>query len=412
MKKLVLKSTVLFSLFFIPFSLQAASPQTWDLTIDEIIFNPDHTGAMDLAPLSGGNAVLAFYDLIGRQGRFVFYDDQGIPAGQEHVFMNNVVTQISVTALLNGNFLIAYGNDEGGKFIIYDNQGALVRAATIFKDARVNSINAMTFSNGRVLIAYRDDSDYDGKFVIYDADGNLECSETTYYTGTSGGIHTTALLNGNALIAYWDGPGDQGEFVICTSSGEIVTPSTAFCNEDIAGPYAVTLANDNILITYSTRTYPYQGHFVILDENGNILEGPVNLGLSASTDRIAPTVLSTGDVLVSYRRGDAGDNSGSFIILDEEGNLLRDRTPFYIGVVNNRYPVTLASGNVLIPFTEGGTPWYGKLACIHNPADNPWDLDGDHDVDGSDLILFSSGLNDVYSLPDIELFSLQMGYAR
>lgn len=388
-----------------------ANVATWDVSIDEVTFKSGWIDSFAAAELDNGNCVIVYEDSDDDRGKFVVYDEHGIEVLSETVFDYGRVHDLSVTGLVGGVFFIAYEQDSNGKFTICDDHGN-IGAETVFKASRTGLITTAALTGGNVLIAYRDDSDYKGKYVIYDADGDLVSGETTYFNGSSGGISATALLNGNALISYWDGSGDRGAFVICDSTGNIVKTPAAFAFDDIGGPHATTLTNGNVFISYSKGAYPYSGYYVILDQDGNEVTGETGLDLSGSVDRIGAAVMSNHDIFVSYRRGDGSDNSGNFIVLDPEGNTVRERTVFYNGVLNNIAPVSLSGGNIMVPFWEGGEPWFGKFAYIYDPAVNPADLDRDGDVDGYDLGILCSGYGTEYNADNLQALAAQLSYAR
>jgi hypothetical protein len=390
----------------------SAGLDTWDVTIDEITFKSGRSSFIQSAELTNGNVVIAYKDPDDQRGKFVIYNSDGIEILGETTFSWESVDDVSVTGLNNGNFLIAYEKNSTTttcNFVIFNASGHQIGGETFIKNGNTAWIRLATLTNGNVIILYRDYPDMDGKFVIYDTNEDLIGSETVYYAGSVGSVSVTSLLNGNALIAYWDGPGDAGAFVISDTNGYIVKSATVFSSEKIGGPHATTLANGNVFISYGKGPYPYTGHFVILDVDGNTVRSEMDLNLSGSVDEITSTVLSNDDILLAYRRGEGSDNSGNFIILDPDGNLSRERTIFYDGVINNNSPLTLSNGNVMVPFGEGGTPRFSKFAYIFNPVLNPSDLDGDGDVDGEDLSILVQGLSTTYDLEDIQGFAQQFG---
>ncbi len=364
---------------------------SWPLSIDEIIFSQGMVNSFDLASLSGGQAVLAFGDNADRRGKFAVYGGDGVALVGETPFAIGHVDNISVSGLVNGNFLIAYTRDGAGRFVIYSHQGVRVKSEAMFKASGLGMLDTSVLENGNMIAVYRDNRDYCGKYIIFDINGETICDETLFHPGMIGSVSVTPLLNGNAMITYWDGPGDRGAFVICDGTGNRVTGPAAFIPKDIGGPHALTLADGNVMVTYTDRTYPYSGYFIILDPNGSVIRDETGLDLSGSVDRIGSTLVSNHGVLVSFRQARGPDNCGAFIIMDPAGGQVRERTLFYSGVINNRPPVTLSNENVMVPFWEGASPWFGKISHIMDPGRNPWDLDRDGDVDGEDLFLLLQG---------------------
>lgn len=72
----------------------------------------------------------------------------------------------------------------------------------------------------------------------------------------------------------------------------------------------------------------------------------------------------------------------------------------------------MGNRDVLVPFSQGAAPGYGRIACIQNPGLNPADLDQDRDVDGIDLALLTIGDPFKYHLQDLHNAASYLGFVK
>ena len=420
--------------------------QNGNLVKDETVFNDGDTIYISTTTLSSGNVLIAYSNYSNNNyGTFVIYDQDGNLVKDETVFNNGQTDDISTTTLSNGNVLIAYrdnGNSNYGTFVIYDQNGNLVKDETVFNGGNTDYITNTTLSNGNMLIAYSDYSNNNyGTFVIYDQDGNLVKDETVFNDGDTIYISTITLSNDNVLIAYQDhSNSDYGTFTITdniytvtlssndyqklyqlpnllltdnrndrykelslqytnrvndnkftyktvydlddsktydlyfngeyfeavniekaedTSNDVVYGQGGVFNSGSIYDISTTTLQNGNVLIAYRDVDNNYYGTFVIYDQDGNLVKDETVFN-SANTQYISTIILSNGNVLIAYR--DIVNNYyGTFVIYDPNGNLVKDKTVFNSGGTEFISTITLSNNNILIAYQDDGNSGNGTF---------------------------------------------------
>ena len=120
-----------------------------------------------------------------------------------------------------------------------------------------------------------------------------------------------------------------------------------------------TLSNGNVLIAYRDHSNNDYGTFVIYDQDGNLVKNETifNNGVA---QYISTTTLSNDNVLIAYR--DIGNsNYGTFVIYDQDGNLVKNETVFNSEVTSEISTTTLSNSNVLIAYRDESNSNYGTF---------------------------------------------------
>ena len=260
--------------------------------------------------LENGSFYIVYVDANTSSGKFVIYDDSGNLVKTPTVF--NTSGWGATTTLTNGNVLIVYpaSNTAYGMFTIYDSAGDLVKSPTVFRSASTDNIHVTALANGNALIAY------DSAFVIYDSDGNLVKSPVTLPQGQWVSLSPTTVANDNVMIAYHDQHNHfYGTFVIYDSSGNQVKSPTVFNSAETDFLSTTTLTNGNYVISYgSLYDSSFSGTFVIYDKNGNLIQPPTvyesglkNISLTSVTS------MPDGSFLIAYP-GSGYSAFGTFVV--------------------------------------------------------------------------------------------------
>ena len=249
----------------------------------ENIFNSTQSQVESIALLDNDNVVVAFRDVAnGYFGTFMIFDQEGNIVKDKVAFNSNSILYENIVKLKNGNFMIVYRNNVSdnyyGAFVIYDQDGNLVKSETKFSTSKSDYVSASIMENGNVFMAcqgYTANSLSYGTFVIYDQDGNLVKGETIFNQGTTYSISVTGLKNGNVLVAYRKYGGsadDTGVFKIYNPNGELVKDTTTFNSTQIDRTKAATLKNGNVFIMFRDPNGLKVNAFVIYDEQGNLIK--------------------------------------------------------------------------------------------------------------------------------------------
>lgn len=294
------------------------------------------SGEMSATTLLNGNVLIA-YAHDNSDGYFVVYDNSGNQIITPTIFATwpNSPRYISATTLTNGNVVIAYGESGNpflyGTFVIYDQDGSLIKTATTFEDTASIQVTSITpLLNGNFLIAYGKYDEfyaYSGNksFVIYNSNGNQVVGPTSFEVDTSNSssfgprsISATTLSNGNILIAYKTRveDGRQGAFVIYDATGNQVVGKTIFSTDYTSSVSAASTAGQDIGIAYSDGSNYYH-NLIIYDIDGNLVKAETQLD-DPSYGRPDIINMPNNKLFISYPYG-TSSFSGKFTIWEDVG---------------------------------------------------------------------------------------------
>jgi hypothetical protein len=317
--------------------------------------------------LINGNVLIATGN--NSYGTFVIYDKNGNVVRAPTLFANGSMQFISATTLANGNVVIAYRNQSAsgtGMFNVYDSSGTQIKSPQMFNLYGSDHVTAISLTNGNVLIAYEDQgASGEGAFVIYDANGTIVKDEM-YFREVAGGsladeISATVLANGNILFAFQDelDENDYGTLTIFDSDGNEVVDDIVFESARTSGISATTANNGNVFIAYTDEGNSSYGTFVIYDAQGNLVKAPAVFE-GASATQISATHLANGNVLITYRDG-GNSNRGTFVIYDAQGNLVKAPAVFESGGTQYISATALTNGNFLVAYQDDDDSDQGKF---------------------------------------------------
>jgi len=341
----------------------------WEEKVAPTVFQTASAIYVSATSLINGNVLIATGN--NTYGTFVIYDKNGNVVRAPTFFANGSTQYISATTLANGNVVIAYRNNSGaaagtGMFNVYDSSGSQIKSPQMFNLYGSDHVTAISLTNGNVLIAYEDQgASGEGAFVIYDANGTIVKDEM-YFREVMGGsladeISATVLANGNILFAFQDELDEKnyGTLTIFDSDGNEVVDDIVFESASTSSISATTANNGNVFIAYTDEGNSSYGTFVIYDAQGNLVKAPAVFE-SAGTTQISATQLANGNVLMAYR--DAGNsNKGTFVIYDAQGNLVKAPAVFESGSTQYISATALTNGNFLVAYQDTGSSNQGTF---------------------------------------------------
>ena len=111
------------------------------------------------------------------------------------------------------------------------------------------------------------------------------------------------------------------------------------------------LKNGNVLIAFGEGSA--SASFVIYDENFQLLKSKTTFN-PVRTESIATLPLENGNVLIAFRDGTNNTFSGCYVVYDEEGNLVKEKTVFRTERTNNIRLKQFPNGNVLFVYIDDG----------------------------------------------------------
>lgn len=313
------------------------TPASYNIS-SPIVFNTK-SGVNSVTALKNGNFLIAFQDTSNSNyGAFVIMSPTGVEIKSKTSFCAVPISLVDCCTLLNGNIVIAYKNatDTYMWYTIINEEGNIVKAITM---SRVlgNSISALALSNGMFVISGSYSTSLYGRSEFFYANGLASTSGYfTYKTPIS--IHSVSeLLNGNIFYAFNEGTAN-GQFKITNKTLGTIKAETIF--NAVNTPYVScsTLQNGNVFLCYSKSTT--SGCFQIISETGVVVktETVFNAG---NTANIYSSVLQSGNILITYKN--ILDGKINFVIYNQDGIIVKTSSL-----------ITTASGSIYLASSKTG----------------------------------------------------------
>lgn len=345
------------------------TPASYDIS-SPIAFNTT-SGVNSVTALKNGNFLIAFQDTSNSNyGAFVIMSPTGVVIKSKTSFCAVPISLVDCCTLLNGNIVIAYKNatDTRMWYTIINEEGNTVKAITRYI-ALDNSISVLALSDGRFVISGSyDTSSLYGRSEFFYANG---LASTSGYFSTSTKISThsvSELLNGNIFYAFNNGT-SNGQFKITNKTLGNIKSETIFTTVNTPYVSCSTLQNGNVFLCYSNSTT--SGCFQIISETGAIVktETVFNAG---NTANIYSSVLQSGNILIIYKN--VSDSKINFVIYDQDGTIVKPSSL-----------ITTASGSIYLASSKTGI-----VSILNNNTLNIIDMSEVKTVDISQFNLQSA----------------------
>jgi len=294
-------------------------------------FNTASTSRIYAADLSSSKFAAVYQDggASVKQGTAIIGDVSGdaILYGSEYVFNSADTDYLSVTALPENKFAVAYqdkSNSNYGTVIMGDVSGDVITFGSeyIFNTAYTDHISVTALSDNKFVVAYQDNRDgvKQGKALVADVDGAAVSFGNAYTFNTSVTNYTSlsVLSSDKIIVAYQDGGNsDYGTAAIGVISGQAID----FGSEYVFNPSAtshiapVVLSETKFAIAYQDRGGSLNYGRAII---GNVLGNAIAYGAeyvfnTGATSYVAASLLSKNKFAISYQ-GNSGLDYGNAII--------------------------------------------------------------------------------------------------
>ena len=344
------------------------TPASYNIS-SPIVFNTT-SGVNSVTALKNGNFLIAFQDTSNSNyGAFVIMSPTGVEIKSKTSFCAVPISLVNCCTLLNGNIVIAYKNatDTYMWYTIINEEGNIVKAIT---RSRVlsNSISALALSNGMFVISGSYSTSLNGRSEFFYANGLA--STSGYFTSkTPITTHSvTELLNGNIFYAFNEGTAN-GQFKITNKTLGAIKSETIFNTGNTPYVSASTLQNGNVFLCYSKSTT--SGCFQIISETGVVVktETVFNAG---NTANIYSSVLQSGNILITYKN--VLDGKINFVIYNQDGIIVKTSSL-----------ITTASGHIYLASSKTGI-----VSILNNNTLNTIDMSELKTVDISQFNLQSA----------------------
>ena len=313
------------------------TPASYDIS-SPVVFNTT-SGVNSVTALKNGNFLIAFQDTSNSNyGAFVIMSPAGVVIKSKTSFCAVPISLVDCCTLLNGNIVIAYKNatDTYMWYTIINEEGNIVKAIT---RSRVlsNNISALALSNGMFVISGSYSTSLYGRSEFFYANGLA--STSGYFSTKKISTHSVSeLLNGNIFYAFHEGTSNNGQFKITNKTLGTIKAETIF--NAVSTPYisCSTLQNGNVFLCYSKSTT--SGCFQIISETGVVVktETVFNAG---NTANIYSSVLQSGNILIIYKN--VSDGKINFVIYNQDGIIVKPSSL-----------ITTASGSIYLASSKTG----------------------------------------------------------
>ena len=313
------------------------TPASYNIS-SPIVFNTT-SGVNSVTALKNGNFLIAFQDTSNSNyGAFVIMSPTGVVIKSKTSFCAVPISLVDCCTLLNGNIVIAYKNatDTYMWYTIINEEGNIVKAIT---RSRVlsNSISALALSNGMFVISGSYGASVYGRSEFFYANG---VASTSGYFSTKKTISThsvSELLNGNIFYAFNEGA-SNGQFKITNKALGAIKSETIFNTGNTPYVSSSALQNGNVFLCYSKSTT--SGCFQIISETGVVVktETVFNAG---NTANICSSILQSGNILITYKN--VLDGKINFVIYNQDGIIVKTSSL-----------ITTASGHIYLASSKTG----------------------------------------------------------
>ena len=226
----------------------------------------------------------------------------------------------------------------------------------------IGGMDAKIMQNNNIIAVFRAANDgRRGEFVICDTNGNIIKEPTVFCEAETSHISVTILQNSNVFIAYSHETENKYAFVIYDQEGNLVKSETIFYENagDVNNTYITTLRNGNVMIAFQDYNNNASGTFVIYDQEGNLVKDKTTFN-GGATYYVSFANLPNGNVFIAYQDG-ASSDYGRFVIYDQDGNLVKGETEFNAGRTTYISVSAFHNGNVLIAFRDTNNSGYGTF---------------------------------------------------
>ena len=313
------------------------TPASYNIS-SPIAFNTT-SGVNSVTALKNGNFLIAFQDTSNSNyGAFVIMSPTGVAIKSKTSFCAVPISLVDCCTLLNGNIVIAYKNatDTYVWYTIISEEGNTVKAITRVR-VLDNSISALALSNGMFVISGSYKTSLYGRSEFFYANG-LVSTSGYFSTKTTISTHSVSeLLNGNIFYAFHGGT-SNGQFKITNKTLGTIKSETIFNTVNTPYVSSSTLQNGNVFLCYSKSTT--SGCFQIISETGVVVktETVFNAG---NTANIYSSVLQSGNILITYKN--VLDGKINFVIYNQDGIIVKTSSL-----------ITTASGSIYLSSSKTG----------------------------------------------------------
>ena len=344
------------------------TPATYNIS-SPVVFNTT-SGVNSVTALKNGNFLIAFQDTSNSNyGAFVIMSPTGVVIKSKTSFCAVPISLVDCCTLLNGNIVIAYKNatDTYMWYTIINEEGNVVKAIT---RSRVlsNSISATALSNGMFVISGSYGTSLYGRSEFFYANG-LASTSGYFSTKTTISAHSVSeLLKGNIFYAFNEGA-SNGQFKITNKTLGTIKSETIFNTGNTPYVSSSALQNGNVFLCYSKSTT--SGCFQIISETGVVVktETVFNAG---NTANICSSVLQSGNILITYKN--VLDGKINFVIYNQDGIIVKTSSL-----------ITTASGSIYLASSKTGI-----VSILNNNTLNTIDMSELKTVDISEFNLQSA----------------------
>ncbi|MBL7053257.1 MAG: hypothetical protein ISS02_01165 [Candidatus Portnoybacteria bacterium] len=339
----------------------------------EYVFNTASTSRISTVSLSLSKFITTYQDggASSNQGTAIIgsISEDIISYSSEYVFNSGNTDYISVTALSDNKFVVAYqdiSNSNYGTVVIGNISEDIITYSSeyVFNTAYTDHVSVTALSDNKFIVAYQDNRSgaKQGKAIIGNVSGDVITfsSEYIFNPSTTNYISLKSLSSDKIVIVYKDGGNtNYGTAVIGNISGDIITFSSEYIFNPSTTNYIspISLSENKFIITYQDGggNLNYGRAIIGSIDNNIITYSPEYVFNTGATSYISSDKLSEDKFVVSYQ-GNSGLNYGKAIIgvVSDDVITFNSKYIFNPTSTSNNFVTNLSNNKFVISYQDGG----------------------------------------------------------
>jgi hypothetical protein len=347
----------------------------------EYIFNPGATDYLSASPLSQTKFVVAYRDHGNSdRGTAAIGDVSGktISFGAEYIFNPAITYSVSVSALSENKFVVAYsdgGNSQQGTARIGDVAGTAITYGAfeyLFNPAATGEISTSALPEDKFVVAFSDwgNSSFGTARVGYVSMTTIGYDpEFVFNPAATSENSISVLAQAKFAVAFSDeGNSDYGTAVV----GDIAGNSITYGSEYVFNPASTyrcsttALSGIKLVVAYSDIGNSNHGTAVVGDIAGNtITYGSEYVFNADSTNYVSVSALSQNRFAAAYS-DDGNSNYGMAVLGKVSGRTISYGKAYVTnpGYTSDNSTIVLSENRFAVAFADNGNMGYGTAVIF------------------------------------------------
>lgn len=312
--------------------------------------------------LQNGNIFIAYYS--STKGYYCIVNRENeIVKNSILLFASEAIYYLNAFQLTDGNIWIIYRNGTYEiKSVIVNQELEIVKEVKINIPLDVYEFGCTLMSNDNLFVLYGAPSNT--YYGIYNQDGNAVITDVEIAAQRHAYFSAVLLENGNVFASFSQSTNISGTYYrigytcVVSSTGEMVKePAVVQENHTMLYTKAKPTPEGGAIIAYVGQNYTGKFgllKYVTFDPDGNKIHEPITITGNNPSTSFGFTTTKNNEIIFVYKRA---DSTSGILVLDREGNVLKESTPFNLSSPSYPDALELKDGNIAI-ITSGGVWLY------------------------------------------------------